>query len=146
MKKSILKTICAKLKEWFLIPECVTKEDILDATKPGEFHYGALDIAVDRLTTRLGLGTRLHVGQGFRSKLYSILSWTITVIAAPATGWGIFFSWIFGRIFVIRVAQYMCRRCHGWNTLVSINYIYLGIYLWICIIIPIPNLVAQLGK
>lgn len=136
MKKSILNTICSKLKEWFFIPESVTREDILDATKPGEHHYDALDIAINRLARRFDIDSQ--------SKLYAVLFWSITLVGSPATGWAKILSWIFGRIFVIRVAQYMCRRCRGWNTLMSINYIYLGIILWTYVIIPIPDFIRQL--
>ena len=134
MKKTTLSAICAKLKEWFFIPEYVTREDILDATKPGEYHYDAIDIAIDRLATQLKIGPK------YESKLYSILFRTITVVAAPATGWAMFLSWIFGRLFVVRIIQYMSRRCRGWNTLIAINYIYLGILLWIHLIVTTPEL------
>lgn len=136
MKKTTLSTISAKFKEWFFIPEYVTKEDILDATKPGEFHYDALDIAINRLARRFDIDSQ--------SKLFAVLYWIITIIGSPATGWAKILSWIFGRIFVIRIVQYMSRRCNGWNTLIAINYIYLGIILWTYVIIPIPDFIRQL--
>ena len=136
MKKTTLRTICAKLKEWFCIPESVTKEDILDATKPGEHHYDALDIAINRLARRFDIDSQ--------SKLFAVLFWSITLVGSPATGWAKILSWIFGRIFVIRIVQYMSRRCCGWNTLIAINYIYLGIILWTYLIIPFPDFIGQL--
>jgi hypothetical protein len=136
MKKSILNTICSKLKEWFFIPESVTKEDILDATKPGEHHYDALDIAINKLARRFDIDSQ--------SKSFAVLFWSITLVGSPATGWAKILSWIFGRIFVIRIVQYMSRHLVGWNILVSINYIYLGIILWTYVIIPIPDFIRQL--